>query len=472
MFVGGVLLLASCIVEGSDPCDARRVCTPWGVQDDEDDIDDGDPDAEPGDPDTDDDSDGDDEPGVPDGDGLPCEVRDALAANCGMCHSSMPSFGAPMPLASYDDLMVPAPSDATRTVHDMMTERMTADVGMMPPDGDISDEDRDIILDWIAAGAVEDTEASCEAMDPDEPDTNVGPENLPCDAQYVMTAHADGNEQPYVVPAQGADDLYQCFAFQSPFAPGEQATAWAPIIDDERVVHHWILYRASGGGNYTHNSAVPCDVSLQLSADFVAGWAPGGENVILPQDVGLDLGQPGDFYVLQVHYNNTANYPDVADRSGVAFCTTPSERPKTAGILTLGTTGINIPPGAVAHEETGTCGWLSTVFWPTPMHILSTSPHMHQLGRGFRTVLERGGGGGTEMVTDIPVFDFESQGVYPTEPEVVVNPGDTLRSTCVFDNPSNNYVGFGEGTSDEMCFNFVLAYPIDELSNRNCGIIF
>ena len=96
---------------------------------------------------------------------------------------------------------------------------------------------------------------------------------------------------------------------------------------------------------------------------------------------------------------------------------------------------------------------------------------MHELGRGLRTELERANGD-VEVVTDVPVFDFESQGVYINDPEVVMQPGETLRTTCRFDNPYDFNVGFGEGTNDEMCFNFVTAYPIDAIPNRNCGIIF
>ncbi|MEM9452808.1 MAG: hypothetical protein AAGF11_01430 [Myxococcota bacterium] len=458
-------------LDGDEHCPDPGVCPSW----------DGGPEAEEpvgdGEPESEQPSNGDDGPGDGDGDGsvggdgLPCEVRDALVSNCGMCHGSPPSFGAPMALSEYDDLRVPAPSDATRSTYEIVAERLTADVGMMPPDGEISPEDRAILLDWVERGAPEDPDASCGEAPEGGDDPEVGPDLLPCDAAYEMTAHAPGDDAlPYLVPSQGADDLYTCFAFRSPFAAGMQATAWAPIIDDERVVHHWILYRASEG-NYQDGTAFPCDVSLQLSADFVAGWAPGGPNTILPPDVGLDVGSPDDFFVLQVHYNNTVGYTDAFDASGVAFCATDTPRPNLAGVLTIGTTSINIPPGAVGHEETGTCGFLSTIGWPGPLHIFATSPHMHGFGRGFRTVLERLGGG-TEMVTDLPVFDFESQGMYFNEPEVVVNPGDTLRSTCVFDNPTEHPVGFGEGTADEMCFNFVLAYPIDQLSGRNCGIIF
>jgi len=474
--IAWMLTTTACLgVEDDTRCDQAGLCTPtpWdgtpqadaGETEDGEPDGDEDPDAEPGDDDP-----GSGDPGPAEGDGLPCDVRDALETSCGLCHGMTPAFGAPMPLVSYDDLRVPAPSDPARPVYELVAARMTADAGRMPPDGNISEADAATILDWIAQGAPEDPEAACGGPADDGPDEPpVGPDALPCDAEYVMTAHASGSDDPYVVPTQGAEDLYMCFAFASPFAAGMQATAWAPVIDDERVVHHWILYRAKGG-NYVDGTAFPCDVSLQISADFVAGWAPGGGNVILPDDVGLELGGPGETYVLQVHYNNAAHYPDAIDRSGVAFCATDAPRPNTAGVLTLGTTSIDIPPGAVGHEETGTCGWLSTIFWPE-LHIVATSPHMHGLGRAFRTVLERTDGS-TALVTDVPVFDFSSQGMYMTEPEIVVRPGDALHSTCTFDNPGSQPVGFGEATGDEMCFNFVLAYPIDELPSRNCGIIF
>lgn len=473
--VGGALLLltSGCLVEAEPQrCAVPGACVPWDRDDEDEGSDDGSGDG-PGEGETgsDDDGpsgDGPGDDGPADGAGLPCDVRDALLANCGTCHGETPSFGAPMPLTSYDDLRVPATTDPSRPVYEVVAERMTAEVGMMPLDGQITAQDEATILDWISQGAPEHM-GSCDAPPDAEPEDDVGPEHLPCDASVQLTAHASGGDQPYHVPSQGADDLYQCFAFRSPFAAGTQATAWAPIIDDERVVHHWILYRASGG-NYSEGAAFPCDVSLQLSADFVAGWAPGGENVVMPDDVGLDLGSPSDWFVLQVHYNNTAGHVDAMDRSGVAFCTTPAPRTHTAGVLTLGTSSLNIPPGAQDHEETGTCGFFHTWSWPGPLHLLAGSPHMHEYGRAFRTTLERLGGG-TEVVTDVPVFDFESQGMVAIEPEIVVNPGDTLRSTCVFDNPTDQTVHFGEGTSDEMCFNFVLAYPIDQLANRNCGII-
>ena len=421
----------------------------------------GDTEAEPGEA-----PDDDEDPTPPDSTGLPCEVRDALVRACGECHGEQPSFGAPMPLVTYADLQVPSPTDPTRRVYEVVADRIVAETQPMPPDGDMTDDERTILLEWIAAGAVEDTAADCADVDDEDVDP-VGPDALPCVPEFEMRAHAPGSEQPFVVPQQGAEDLYQCFSFQAPFTEPTQAIAWAPIIDDERVIHHWILYRTTqpqeAGGVF------PCDVGLQLSADFVAGWAPGGGNVMMPPGVGLELGAPGDWYILQVHYHNAAQYPDALDRSGVAFCTPDQPEPQTAGVLTLGTTSLSIPAGAQGHDEVGNCGGLATFFWPD-LHIIGASPHMHELGRHMKTIVTRAGGA-TETVIDKP-FNFESQGMYFNDQEIVVGSGDTLQTTCTYDNPTGAPVGFGEGTGDEMCFNFVLAYPIDQLGNRNCGIVF
>ena len=48
------------------------------------------------------------------------------------------------------------------------------------------------------------------------------------------------------------------------------------------------------------------------------------------------------------------------------------------------------------------------------------------------------------------------------------NPGDSVRTTCTYDNPGSIPVTFGENTENEMCFDFVLAYPIDALAERKC----
>ncbi|MEM6996411.1 MAG: hypothetical protein AAF721_38255 [Myxococcota bacterium] len=409
--------------------------------------------------------DGDPEP--PAAGGLPCEVRDALAAECFGCHDDAPAFGAPMSLASYADLHVPAPSDATTPTHAMVEIRLQDPDRPMPPDGIIDADAKQTILDWIAAGTPEHI-GVCDDPDPVEEPT-VGPDALPCDVTAEFTAHAPGSDDGFVIPEQGAGDMYQCFATASPFGEGEQGTAWAPIVDDERVLHHWILYREDSG-EHADGDVFPCDVSLQLSAQFVAGWAPGGENYTLPESVGLDLGGPDSVYILQVHYNNSAEYPDAIDKSGVAFCTTPTPRPQMAGTITTGSVWLDIPPNAEDHEEKGYCSWLYTVGWDAPIHIIANNPHMHEFGRAAFAEVQHSDGT-VESITHVETFTFENQRQYHNDPEVIVQPGELITTTCVFDNPTSETVHFGEGTGDEMCFDFLLAYPIEAVTNRDCGIL-
>ena len=46
----------------------------------------------------------------------------------------------------------------------------------------------------------------------------------------------------------------------------------------------------------------------------------------------------------------------------------------------------------------------------------------------------------------------------------VVNDGDTLITTCSYNNNSGSSVGFGNAMTDENCYNFVTAYPAGALS--------
>jgi Copper type II ascorbate-dependent monooxygenase, C-terminal domain/Copper type II ascorbate-dependent monooxygenase, N-terminal domain len=414
-----------------------------------------------------DDGSGDGEPGGP---AVPCEIQTLAREHCGECHAESPRYGAPMPLVSYDDFHVPAKSDPSRSVWELSIARMNDPVSPMPPAGSEHDHTNDHVLrEWLEAGAPaadEGEQCGDAPIDPEEP---VGPDALPCTPTQVFTAFGDTADEPFHVPSQGADDLYQCFTFHSPVAEGEQAIAWAPIIDDERVVHHWILYRTNtpqpDGGSGICN--MPGD------AKFVAGWAPGGQNFMMPDDVGLEIGGPDVYYILQLHYHNTANHADSFDRSGVAFCTVDEPRPQLAGMITLGTVFLDIPPGAEDHEESGVCPSWITSFMPEPLTVIASFPHMHELGRAFTTEILRGGSeADIDMITDVPIYDFQSQTFYVNDPPVQILPGDALRTTCTYDNPTDQPVHFGEATSEEMCLNFIMAYPIDTIGeNRDCGIL-
>ncbi len=396
--------------------------------------------------------------------GLPCAVLDVLRNECHECHADPPAFGGPMPLADYDDLMVPSVSDPARSVRELVAERLVAEMQPMPPGGEIADDDRQVLLDWIAAGAPEDPDSDCGDWEPSNP-----VDELPCEPDAFFLAHdAADPDAPFAVPAVGADNLYMCFSFEVPFEPGAQATAWAPVIDDERVIHHIMFYKSAlpvGEGVY------PCTFVDQLAHQFVAMWAPGGSNLVMPDDAGIGLDAGG--YIMQIHYNNQAKHEGVLDRSGLAMCTTSEPREHTAGSVTLGTFAILLPPGAQEFPVTGRCGTERTLLWPEEVNVAFQSPHMHKLGRKFSTKALRLENGGVveHPIVDVPNFDFNQHKSYVSDPPFVIHRGDELRTTCTFDNPNPWPVLFGEDTDAEMCLNFMLVYPFEGVIDQNCGVV-
>jgi hypothetical protein len=324
----------------------------------------------------------------------------------------------------------------------------------------MSDADRGVLQSWIDAGTPPDPDADCTPEDPTDGEP-VGPDALPCEPTHTFVASAGGGaSEGFHVPESGAENLYMCFTFKSPFADAVQGTAWAPITDDERVLHHWILFRSKTPQE--DGGAGPCN--MPADAVFVSGWAPGGQNYVLPDDIGLDLGGPDDYYILQVHYHNTGHFSDAIDKSGVALCTTDTPREKTAGVLTLGTATIDIPVDGKGVVATGTCPSLITQYLPEPINVLASFPHMHQLGRKFDTIITRGGQDTT--LVSVPNFSFDNQISYTHDPPVQIVAGDTLTTHCTYDNTYGVPVSFGEKTEDEMCFNFALVYPIDMIPDN------
>jgi hypothetical protein len=394
---------------------------------------------------------------------LPCDVAQVVTV-CQDCHAATPRFGAPMPLVTAADFAAAAKSDPSRKVRDLAALRIHDEANPMPPSGLLPESDRAVLDAWLQSGAPA-GDSACDAIDAGPAPTPVGEDALDCEVTHRFRAHATGSEGAFHVP-ESAGNLYQCFTFASPFDGTTQGTAWAPIIDDERVVHHWILFRTATA--QTDGQVGPCKMPSDVT--FVAGWAPGGENFVLPDDVGLELPGPGDSLILQLHYHNVAGLTDADDASGVALCTTDAPRTHDAGIFTLGTIGIDIPAGAVGHLESGMCGSLLTAGLPQPVHIIASFPHMHELGVSLRTDIMRGSNDGPiENVVDVPRFSFEDQRMYPIDPPIEFRARDAIRTTCKYDNPRDFAVRFGEKTEDEMCFNFMLLYPISMFTaGRSC----
>jgi hypothetical protein len=391
---------------------------------------------------------------------LPCAVARVLAARCQGCHTTPPKFGAPRPLLTFADTRALG-SDGKTPILQLMKDKIAT--GAMPPTstptGPLSPAEKTTLTMWLDAGAPSGAACTTDAgVSPSADAAPSGPAALPCTPNHEFRA-SGAPGAPYAVPL--VDNTYRCFHFQVPFAAGEQAMAWAPILDDTRVLHHWILYAT------TATSPPPAGACSDPGRTFLMGWAPGGGNYVMPPDVGLELPAPGTYLSLEVHYNNKARLTDARDRSGVAVCTTKTARPKVAGVMTFGSRRITLAPGATNVAVNGDCPGLATRVLPAELHLLSSFPHMHQLGTKFTAAIVSGNA--SRSLVDIPRWDFNDQRGYPHDPATtVLKPGDVMKTECTYSNPTASTVRFGGATEDEMCFNFVMAYPIPQPMLRQC----
>jgi hypothetical protein len=370
---------------------------------------------------------------------LPCDVGSIIRKNCAMCHGATPLFGAPFSLATAADIRRHG-KDILEAVAATQIEAGKKKPMPPTPNPRLTTEEQAVLAQYINAGA---PASSCTDGDPtpDDPTLVDPPQNTNPDVTcYKVTARASKAGDKFAVPME--PDLYQCFNYAPPWGNKKiHIVSARPIIDNARILHHWLLYNLEGAADDGTNSGC---IGAHPNAALIAGWAPGGEPTVTPDDVGIVTSTGG--FVLETHYNNTVDNQQ-ADASGVEVCVTEKLRPKEAAVHWLGTQGLN------KLEAVGQCVPTNT----GDVTILSSIPHMHVQGRNMKVVINRAGGG-TETLYDKP-FDFNNQVGYKTP--AVIKKGDTLTTTCSYATPT----AFGEGTNQEMCYSFTLAYPAGALSH-------
>jgi hypothetical protein len=278
------------------------------------------------------------------------------------------------------------------------------------------------------------------------------------------------------LPQKRPDD-YRCFLLDLPYDDTRYVTGFRADPGNTGIVHHVIAYLAEPaqvaeaqklddqelGPGYT------CFGGPGLSSGqmvWLGAWAPGGLGSDYPAGTGLRIAA-GSKVILQVHYNtlNSDSGQGASDTTSVAFKVDSSVDKVAfvqpwANVEWVNQKTMRIPAGQadVTHawgmDPTPMLSLLTGGVFQNdkPITVHSVSLHMHTLGVRTRLDIQRQSGA-QECLLDIPRWDFHWQGVYDlTEPRVV-NPGDSIRLECHWDNsaPGAVDVNWGEGTGDEMC---------------------
>ncbi|MFO0678507.1 MAG: peptidylglycine alpha-amidating monooxygenase [Polyangiaceae bacterium] len=366
-----------------------------------------------------------------------------LVKACGNCHGREPSFGASAPLVTYEHLMADSPKGGGKKVWELVKERIASTTAPMPPvpNARLSTADAQTINAWIDGGK----KAGTTACSGSEPGAATGAKPLPCTPDVTIKA-----AKPYTVQ-QGSDpDQYVCFGFDVNLTKKRHVTALAPKVDNKKVLHHILLFQADKAES---PEAFPCAAFGSVSWRLVAGWAPGGENTILPPEAGFPEESGTTHWIVQLHYNNAQNLAGQTDNTGYDICTTETLRPNDAGLLGFGSVNFKIAPRA---QKTISCDYkVGAAF--NNAKIFSATPHMHKYGTTMTAEKLAGGTGAPEKILDQPVFSFENQAAFPANASL--KDGDVIRTTCGWNNSTDKDVKFGEGTGDEMCFAFLGYYP-------------
>jgi hypothetical protein len=365
--------------------------------------------------------------------GIPCDVDAVLKAKCQTCHGAEKKYGAPNVLVTHDDL-----------TKDGMLERVQARINdaerpMPPVPTKLTDAEKKLLNAWVDGGG-RPSDATCTNPAPTD-----GVKALNCTPDTILKAKI-----PFEMKAGSALDQYVCFGTDISVAQKRHVTALAPLTDNKKILHHILLFQSPKSES---PDPKPCSANGSASWKLVAGWAPGGTNLELPPEAGYPEEKGTTHWVVQLHYNNANNAQGEKDASGYQLCTTDKLRTHDAGVLAFGSTKFSLPPRANTVVQ---CDYrLGAEF--KNVKVFNASPHMHTRGASMISEKLAGGKGAPATIHDTPAFDFGNQANYPADS--TLTQGDVVRTRCGFKNMSDQTIGFGEATDEEMCFNFLSYYP-------------
>ena len=359
-----------------------------------------------------------------------------IQANCIECHRG--GGIAPIALENYQEV-----KDYAGMIRNVVQR------GVMPPwfaapqdsngedashtlhwanDRSLSDSERNDLYAWIKAGA---------------------PQGDPADAPLPKT-FPDGwligkpdaiYEFPRPVPVKATGIMpYKNVTVETDLPEDKWVQAIEVRPGQIDVVHHVIVSVRTDKGRIDERDG------------YWGAYVPGNSTLVYPEGYARFLPK-GAKLRFQMHYTPTGTATEDSTRIGVIFAKEPPRHEvKVAGISNG---KISIPPHAENHPE------FASLRLPHDVQVLSFLPHMHLRGKAARYELLTASG--TEMLLDIPRYDFNWQLLYQLAEPRTLRQGDSIRFTGWFDNSAKNpanpdpnkTVRWGQQTEDEMHLGYV-----------------
>lgn len=370
------------------------------------------------------------------------QISRILNARCVECHRT--GELAPFPLNTYHDVIGWA---------DMMRE--VIDQGRMPPwfadpkhgkfsnDCSMPADEKKLFGQWVDNGCPEGDRREL----PLGPEFSVGWRMGTPDSIYEMS-------EPFTVPAEGVLD-YKYFVIDPKFTEDKWVTVAEARPGNPSVVHHVVLYAIPPGVDISRPERA------QAEGQMIAIYAPGMPPWKYPEGAAMKVAKGSTFFI-QMHY--TPNGQEQQDRSlvGLRFLDPAKVKKKVTYGMAVNM-GFEIPPHADNYEVS------TKVKFSRDMLLLNLFPHMHFRGKSFRFDAVYPDGT-TEVLLDVPRYDFNWQLRYDLAEPKLLPKGTTLLCTGHFDNSENNpgnpdpdkKVRFGLQTFEEMLVGYYTVVRAEE----------
>lgn len=366
------------------------------------------------------------------------QIARILNNRCVSCHRD--GEVAPFPLTTYEEV---------NGWGEMICE--VIDKGQMPPwfanpehgafknDCRLSDDEKQLIHQWVDNGSPEGDPA-----DLPEPPQFIEGWQIPAPHQVFHM-----RDEPYDVPAEGVVE-YKYFTIDPGWTEDKWITASEARPDNRAVVHHIIVF-----------AIAPDGAKSVIRRKSVAGFAPGAPGRIYPEGVAMHVAA-GSKLVFQMHY--TPNGSPQVDRSTVGFVFADEsdvERLATGGLV--GNWTFAIPPHDDNHLIVG------ELEFDSDRLLTDMLPHMHLRGKSYRYIAHYPDGT-SEILLDVPHYDFNWQLRYELVEPKLLPKGTTLRGVAYYDNSEDNIanpdptatVRYGDQTWEEMMHGFFTTIPVEK----------
>ena len=375
------------------------------------------------------------------------QVARILQRNCEECHRE--GEIAPFSLTKYEEVV-----GWGDTILEVIEDQRMPPWHASPKHGEFSNarvmtaEEKQQFREWVKAGSPEGDPALLP-----EPLSHTSGWSLPKEPDFVINMA----DKPYDVQAEGTV-RYRHFDVDPGFTEEKWVKAAELQPGNRAVVHHILVFALPPGGRQRSSLA-------SVNGEFLAAYVPGHRSPVYDDGM-AKLVPAGSKLVFQIHYTPIGTPVKDLSRLGLVFAEPESVKHVVTTQQASEHRGLVIPPGADNFKVES-----KSQAAPSPVRLLAFMPHMHLRGKAFRYEVFYPDGK-SEILLDVPHYDFNWQTAYRLAKPKTLPKGAYLRCVAHYDNSEENLnnpdptetVRWGDQTWNEMMIGyFDVAVPTSVL---------